>query len=117
VWTRRRQPDSLTSLLWWMRANLAKGQGGQRALVFFAHIARAGPIAGSRRFAPPNWWGPRCARRAEVARLGTRARNAGYVARRCWREAALILPRFRGHRDYAANAATRAFNSNSIGLT
>jgi serine/threonine protein kinase len=29
----------------------------------------------------------------------------------------VILPRFRGHRDYAANAATRAFNSNSIGLT
>jgi len=28
----------------------------------------------------------------------------------------LILPRFGGHRDYAANAATCAFNSNSMGL-
>jgi hypothetical protein len=42
-----------------------------------------------RRFTPPKG-GPRCARRAEVARLGTGRVMGGYVARGCCsREAAL----------------------------
>jgi hypothetical protein len=78
------------------RARTATGRGfrgavAERAAARGPSRPRLAPTLsrGSRRFTPPKG-GPRCARRAEVARLGTGRVMGGYVARGCCsREAAL----------------------------